>query len=281
MATLPLEQFSSSPSTFPALNASSASSSQSQVVVLGASAGGLNAISIILASLLADFSAPIVIVQHLSPDFPSQMARILSGLTSLRVKQAEEGDCLQAGHVYIAPPGKHLLINLDLSLSLSVSAKVHHCRPSVDVLFRSAAASCGSRTIGVVLTGSDGDGTASIQAIKAAGGTTFAQDEQSSEDFSMPRHAAETGDVDFVLPLSEIAAALMDLAGSSDLVSSDKAAGSDKAAMPNGSKKSEKELMMQAELDFCCEALRVAEEALRVQDDVIASYRGPSSTITP
>ncbi len=154
------------------------------VVAFGASAGGLRAISSILADLSSSFSAPIVIVQHLSPRSPSQMAEILGRRTPLQVKEAEEGDCLKPGTVYVAPPARHLLVRKGETLSLSDTDKVHYCRPSADVLFLSLAESCGERSVGVILTG--GDGTAGIRAIKAAGGVTFAQDEKSSENSSMP-----------------------------------------------------------------------------------------------
>jgi len=143
-----------------------------RIVAIGASAGGLHALGLILAALPADFPAPILVVQHLSPDFPSQLAHILSRHTSLHVKQAEEGDRLQAGWVYVAPPGKHLLACADGTLALTTTPRVHHCRPSADVLLTSVAAGFGARAVGVVLTGGDGDGAAGIQAIKAAGGVT-------------------------------------------------------------------------------------------------------------
>lgn len=184
---------------------------RAHVVAIGTSAGGLRALSVILEALPAEFPASIVVVQHLSPDFPSQMARILSSRTALTVKEAQENDLLQVGCVYIAPPGKHLLVCADETLSLTLTEKVHYSRPSVDVLFESVAASAGARAVGVILTGGDGDGSGGSQAIKAAGGVTIAQDQASSQDISMPRNAAETGDVDFILPLLEIASALANL----------------------------------------------------------------------
>lgn len=182
-----------------------------RTVAIGASAGGLNALSVILAALPADFPAPILIVQHLAPDFPSQMARLLGRHTMLHVKEAEEGDPMRPGQVYLAPPGRHLLVGAGETLSLSGAGKVHHSRPSVDILFESVAACFGARAVGVVLTGGDGDGAAGIRAIKAAGGVTVAQDEASSEHPSMPRSAVATGDVDHVLPLDEIGPALIAL----------------------------------------------------------------------
>jgi two-component system chemotaxis response regulator CheB len=151
-----------------------------RVIALGSSAGGLHALSVILAALPADFPAPVLVAQHLSPDFPSEMAHILGRHTALRVKQAEQGERLYAGWVYVAPPGKHLVACADGSLALTSTPRVHHCRPSADVLLKSVAASFGVRAVGVILTGGDGDGAAGIQAIKAAGGITMAQDLPSS-----------------------------------------------------------------------------------------------------
>ena len=184
-----------------------------RVVAIGASAGGLRALSLILAALPADFPAPLLVVQHLSPDFPSQLAHILGRHTLLHVKQAAQGDRLRPGWVYVAPPDRHLLACADGTLTLTTTPRVHHCGPSVDVLFTSVAASFGVRSVGVVLTGGDGDGAAGIEAIKEAWGVTVAQDLPTSQQPSMPRLAAATGAVDFVLPLTGIAAALVDLTG--------------------------------------------------------------------
>lgn len=187
-----------------------------RVVALGASAGGISALTVVLTALPADFPAAIVIVLHLSPHFPSSLAHILGRCTALSVREAQEGDRLQAGWVYVAPPARHLLVCDDGRLALSNAEKVRSSRPSVDVLFASVAASFGPRAIAVVLTGGDGDGADGIQAIKAAGGVTLAQDQASSEKPSMPRSAAETGDVDCVLPLGEIAPRLVSLLRATD-----------------------------------------------------------------
>jgi two-component system, chemotaxis family, protein-glutamate methylesterase/glutaminase len=180
-------------------------------VALAASAGGLPALSQILASLPADFPATVVVVQHLDPRHRSLMADILSRRTRLQVKQAEEGDRLCASTVYIAPPDRHLLVNPDGTLSLSQSELVHFVRPSADLLFESVAASYRDRAIAVVLTGTGSDGAMGIQAIKKMNGTVIAQDEQTSEFFGMPGAAIQSGNVDFILPLDEIAAALVTL----------------------------------------------------------------------
>ncbi len=182
-----------------------------EIVALAASAGGLTALTVVLAELPADFPAPVAIVQHLDPRHRSLMADILGRRTRLQVKQGEEGDKLQPGWVYIAPPDHHLLVNRDESLSLSQSELVHFVRPSADLLFESMAASYGERSIAVVLTGSGSDGEMGVQAVKKRGGTVIAQDEETAEYFGMPSAAIATKCVDFILPLEEIAPALVTL----------------------------------------------------------------------
>ena len=139
------------------------------------------------------------------------MADLLSRQSQLPIKQAEEGDCLQPGSVFIAPPDRHLLVNPDGSLSLSRTELVHFVRPSADLLFESVAASFRDRAIAVVLTGTGSDGATGVRAIKKMGGTVIVQNEKTAEFFGMPAAAIQTGDVDFVLPLEEIAPALVTL----------------------------------------------------------------------
>jgi two-component system, chemotaxis family, protein-glutamate methylesterase/glutaminase len=186
----------------------SAVGSSFPVVAMAASAGGVHALSTVLAGLLADFPAAVVVVQHVCPHEPSLLADVVGRRTALRVKQAEEGDVLRTGTVY-TPPDRHLLVNAGGTLSLSQSPKVHHTRPAADPLFESVAAGLGDRAIAVVLTGWDEDGSGGVRAIKRAGGTAIAQDVETAEVPGMPRAAVQTGAVDFVLPLGGIAAALM------------------------------------------------------------------------
>ncbi len=182
-----------------------------EIVALAASAGGLQALSQVLSDLPADFPAPIVVVQHLDPRHRSLMAQILSRRTPLQVRQAAEGDALESGVVYIAPPDHHLLVNPDGTLSLSHSELVHFVRPSADLLFESVAASYRERAIAVVLTGAGRDGAMGIEAVKKMGGTTIAQDEKTAEHAGMPSAAIATHKVDFVLQLDEIPSALITL----------------------------------------------------------------------
>ena len=183
------------------------------VIAMAASVGGLKALSVILGGLPKDFPAAIAIVMHLSPDFKSVLAEILAKRTDLVVKQAETGDVLCRGCVFIAPPNHHVSVaaNRRLKLSSSDAVKIHYARPSAEPLFASVAAVFKKNAIAVVLTGGDGDGSFGVQIIKDEGGTVIAQDRPTSEDFSMPRASIETGEVDFILPLDEIAPKLIEL----------------------------------------------------------------------
>ena len=181
------------------------------VVAMAASAGGIGALGVVLAGLPANFPASIVVVQHLDPRHRSLMAEILRRKTVLTVEQAREGEHMARGTVYIAPPDRHLLVTPDGSLSLTQSELVHFVRPSADLLFESVAASYKDRAIAVVLTGTGSDGSMGVGAIKKMGGTVIAQDRQSAEFPGMPMAAEHTGNVDFTLPLGEIAPALVAL----------------------------------------------------------------------
>ena len=178
------------------------------IVAIATSTGGLQALTTVLKDLPANFPAKIVVVQHLDPRYRSLMADILSRRTGLQVQQANEGDRLRSGTVYIAPPNRHLLVNLDGTLSLSQSERVHFVRPSADRLFSSVATSFKGRAIAVVLTGAGRDGETGVQAIKKMGGTVIVEDPNTAESFGMPQSAIRACAVDLVLPLSKIANAL-------------------------------------------------------------------------
>jgi two-component system, chemotaxis family, protein-glutamate methylesterase/glutaminase len=179
------------------------------VIGIAASAGGLRALTTIVSALPADFPAPIAVVQHLDPRHPSYMAGILGRVARLLVKEAQEGEALRPGVVYLAPPDRHLLVNANGTLTLTRTELVHFVRPSADLLFESLAASFKSRAVAVVLTGSGSDGSLGLRAIKRMGGHVIAQDEATSEFFGMPEAAIRTGAVDLVLPLEEIAPSLL------------------------------------------------------------------------
>src|SRR5690349_2044445 len=172
---------------------------QYDIVALAASAGGLNALSRVLAALPADFPAAVVVVQHLDPRHRSLMADILSRRTALQVKQAEQGDRLLAGTAYIAPPNNHLLVNGGGTLTLTQTELVHFVRPSADLLFESVAASYKDRAIAVVLSGTGQDGSMGVKAIKKMGGTVIAEAERTAEFPGMRAAGAKTASVDYVL----------------------------------------------------------------------------------
>ncbi|HEY2159181.1 MAG TPA: chemotaxis protein CheB [Isosphaeraceae bacterium] len=181
------------------------------VVAVASSAGGLQALKGLVAALPADFPAAVVLVQHLDPRHPSHMAEILARHTTLAVRQAQQGDRLRPGAIFIAPPGRHLLVGGGDLLELTQTARVHLVRPSADALFESIAREYGPRAIAVVLTGSGSDGSGGVRAIKGAGGIVIAQDRATSEHYSMPGAAVATGCVDHVLPLGEIVPRLVAL----------------------------------------------------------------------
>jgi two-component system chemotaxis response regulator CheB len=182
-----------------------------EIIALAASAGGLRALTDVLSALPRDFPVALVVVQHLDPRHRSLMAEILGKRTSLVVKEAREGDTLERGLALIAPPNRHLLVNPDRTVSLSQSELVHFVRPSADLLFESTATAYKERAIAVVLSGSGRDGAMGVKAIKKMGGTVIVQDEKTSQFFGMPEAAQQTGLVDFILPLPEIAPALRTL----------------------------------------------------------------------
>ncbi len=183
------------------------------VIAMAASAGGLHALSVILSTLPANFPAAIAIVMHVAPDFHSLLAEILNRRTPLKVKQAHTGDILCASCVFVAPPNHHLFVAAGgrLKLSSSSAEKVNYARPSAEPLFASVAAVYRTQAIAVVLTGGDGDGAMGVQIIQQQGGHVIAQDRPTSQDFSMPETSIKTGDVDFILPLDQIASKLMEL----------------------------------------------------------------------
>jgi len=181
------------------------------VVVLAASAGGLNALTVVVGGLPASFPAALLAVQHLAPRHRSLMADILSRRTALHVQQAETGETVRPGVLYLAPPDRHLLVNPGLRLMLTETELVHFVRPSADLLFESAAACCRTRALAVVLSGTGSDGNMGVEAIKKMGGTVIVEDPASAEFGGMPGAAVGTGCADWVLPLSAIGAALSHL----------------------------------------------------------------------
>lgn len=197
------------PASRPASTATSTGRSDCAVVAIGASTGGPGAVAQLLAALPPDVRAPILLVIHIGEAFGSALAEWLDGQSPRRVVHASDGMSLSAGagHVLMAPPGRHLLLR-DGVLRLTEDPPRHSCRPSVDVLFESLALEQGRRTAACLLTGMGRDGARGLLAIRQAGGVTIAQDEQTSVIYGMPREAALLGAAQAILPLSDIAGAL-------------------------------------------------------------------------
>ena len=181
-----------------------------QVVALVGSAGGLRGFASVLEQLPSDFGAAIVVVLHLQAAHPSMLARVLARSSRLPVKQAEAGEVLEPGHVYVAPPDAHLLVGADGTMQLDNRPPIHFLRPSADVLLESLASAYAGDCLAVVFSGTGSDGAAGAVALKDAGGVVFAQDEASSEFFGMPSAAIASGAVDQVLALDRIAPALLE-----------------------------------------------------------------------
>ena len=183
------------------------------IIVVGASCGGLAALAELLGGLPGELSASVLIVLHTSPDSPRLLADILGGGAALKVEYGQHGHSVEPGHVYIAPPDHHMTVLRPGFVRLDQGPKVRFSRPSVDRLFCTAAEVYGSRVIGVVLTGYGEDGTDGLRAIKAVGGITVVQDPNEARAPQMPRKALIGCGPDFNVSLSVMAALLVRLIG--------------------------------------------------------------------
>ncbi len=175
-----------------------------KAIVVGASAGGVQALDTLLSLLPADLQVPLVIVQHIHPAEDDGLAGVFAHRCPLVIKDAEDKEEIRAGTVYFAPPDYHLLIERAGTFALSVDEKVNYARPSVDVLFESAAHVWHSQLLAIVLTGANNDGAQGIRVVKACGGTTIAQDPATAPYAAMPQAAIDTGALDRVLSLEGI-----------------------------------------------------------------------------
>ncbi|MCL2704843.1 MAG: chemotaxis response regulator protein-glutamate methylesterase [Spirochaetaceae bacterium] len=184
------------------------SSGKIDIVAIGISTGGPNALRILLSEIKEDFKVPIVIVQHMPEGFTAEFAKSLKRICPLDVKEAEDNDIITKGRVLIAPGNKHMKIErkkLGNVVVINSNAAVNGHRPSVGVLFDSVAEIYGNKAMGVIMTGMGRDGSAEIANIYKAGGYTIAQDEKSSVVFGMPRVAIESGFVNKILALEDMA----------------------------------------------------------------------------
>jgi len=181
------------------------------IVVIAASAGGVQALTRVLGALPSIFPAPIVVVQHRTARPRSLLASVLGTRTVLPVSEAEPGQPIRPGVVYVARPDLHLTVTDERRFAYVDGRRIHYVLSSANPLFESAAAVFGAGTVGVVLTGYGQDGTEGVQAIRAHGGVVIAQDRRTSEQFGMAASAIQTGAVDYVLPVDAIGPALVRL----------------------------------------------------------------------
>lgn len=173
-------------------------------IVIGTSAGGIEALKTVLQKIKHPLKLPIVIVQHLSPRHESYLPSILASVTGHNIKEAEEKERLENGWIYIAPPNFHVLIEKDGTLSLTVDKRVAYARPSIDVLFETAADAYRDKLIGVILTGANHDGASGMKCIKDMGGYTIVQNPETAYASEMPKSALELITPDAILAIEEI-----------------------------------------------------------------------------
>ena len=175
-----------------------------QAIVIGTSAGGLYALSTILKQLPADYPIPVVVVQHRSKDQRDLMEDVLQSKCEIKINQADEKEKIKGATVYIAPPDYHLLVENDMTFSLSCDELVLYSRPSINVLFESAAVVYKDKLAGIILTGANNDGASGITMIKKYGGLTIAQAPAEAQCPFMPVASIETNNVNHVWTLLEI-----------------------------------------------------------------------------
>jgi two-component system chemotaxis response regulator CheB len=182
-----------------------------QIVAIGSSTGGPAVLQTVLSHLQKNFSAPLVIAQHIAPGFLDGLAKWLGQTTGLVIHIATAGQRLLPGHAYLAPDGFHMGVERDGTIFLSKDAPEHAMRPAVSYLFRSVANSFGKHAIGVLLTGMGRDGAQELKLLRDSGATTIAQDEETSVVFGMPGEAVKLGGATHVLPPEKIAETLNSL----------------------------------------------------------------------
>jgi len=182
-------------------------------VVIGTSAGGVEALSRLLPALPRGAPVAVFVVLHLPRERPSLLVDIFGPKCGMAVREASDKEPVEAGTIYFAPPDYHLLVDEGPHLALSSDELVNFSRPAIDVLFESAADEYGERLLGIVLTGGNQDGAAGLQAVRAAGGMTIVQQPETAQVPYMPELALERGEVDYVLTLEQIAALLGTLQG--------------------------------------------------------------------
>lgn len=182
-----------------------------EAIVIGTSAGGFHAVTSILGQLPPDFPVPVIVVQHRAKESHTLLEEVLQRNCRIAIRQADEKERIDSTNVYIAPPDYHLLIETDRTFSLSSDPPVQFSRPSIDVLFETAALAYKDKLIGIILTGSNSDGAAGISAIRRIGGLTIAQDPAEAQYAIMTQASIDTNDVQYVWRLHAIGDFLLSL----------------------------------------------------------------------
>ena len=182
-----------------------------RAIFIGASAGGVDAVGALLGALPTPFVPAVIVVLHIPANRPSLLADLFAARCRLPVHEALDKEHVEGGTVYVAPPGYHLLVEREGTLALSQDAPVAFSRPSIDVLFDSAAAAYGPHALAVVLTGGNDDGAEGVAAIRAAGGRAWVQDPGEAVAPAMPQAVIDRAGADLVLPLRDMAERLANL----------------------------------------------------------------------
>ena len=175
-----------------------------EAIVIGVSSGGMNALKILFSFLPKDFGIPIIIVQHVSSHSNNQWIKLLNDKSNLYIKEADEKEKIENGTIYIAPANYHLMIEINKTFSLTIDERVNYARPSIDVLFESAAEVYKDKLIGIVLTGSNNDGSKGVKRIKECGGFVIIQNPETAESSYMPASAIAAIKPDYILSLVDI-----------------------------------------------------------------------------
>lgn len=188
-----------------------------KIVAIGASTGGPKSLQEIITKIPGDIPAAFLIVQHMPPGFTKSLADRLNSMSELTVKEAEDGELIKSGYVYVAPGDFHMLVNMvngELKIMLSEEPPIRGHRPSIDAMFNSLSETCINNIIAIIMTGMGADGSEGIVNIKKKNnGFIIAQDEKTSVVYGMPKAALETGVVDYVAPLHEIASQITKIVG--------------------------------------------------------------------
>ena len=187
-----------------------------EAIVIGVSSGGLNALKIIFSALPSGFAIPIIVVQHIGPRSENSWIKLLNDSCIIPIKEADEKEKVATG-IYVAPANYHLLIEKDRTFSLTVDERVNFARPSIDVLFESAAETYKEKLIGIILTGANNDGTKGVKRIKECGGLVIVQNPATAESSYMPASAIAAVQPDHIMELDQIGQLLIKITLSANI----------------------------------------------------------------